>query len=118
MAGGDEDEARFPMTALHSNDHVDTHFRSGCSLAAIAGEASDRDAVSKTEDARCAEHAIGGSAAWRAVLKRAAQVAATETTACLQGESGSGKEVVARYIHTRSPRRHGPFIAINCAALP
>ena len=39
-------------------------------------------------------------------------------TACLQGESGAGKEVIARFIHASSLRRHGPFIAINCAALP
>jgi two-component system response regulator FlrC len=45
-------------------------------------------------------------------------VAASEATTCLQGESGTGKEVIARFIHRRSPRRRGPFIAINCAALP
>jgi two-component system response regulator FlrC len=45
-------------------------------------------------------------------------VAATEATTCLQGESGTGKEVIARFIHKRSPRCRGPFIAINCAALP
>jgi DNA-binding NtrC family response regulator len=61
---------------------------------------------------------IGTSAQWRAVLKQASQVAATEATTCLQGESGTGKEVVARFIHRQSPRRRGPFIAINCAALP
>jgi len=61
---------------------------------------------------------IGASPQWRAVLKRARQVAATEATTCLQGESGTGKEVVARFIHGTSPRRRGPFMAINCAALP
>src|SRR6185503_17913384 len=61
---------------------------------------------------------IGTSPLWRAVLKRASQVAATEATTCLLGESGTGKEVVARFIHQQSPRRRGPFIAINCAALP
>ena len=61
---------------------------------------------------------IGQSVAWRAVLTRAAKVAPTETTVCLQGESGTGKEVLARFIHRASPRRSGPFVAINCAALP
>ena len=61
---------------------------------------------------------IGTSPLWRAVLKQASQVAATEATTCLHGESGTGKEVVARLIHQQSPRRRGPFIAINCAALP
>src|SRR5262247_2170598 len=60
----------------------------------------------------------GTSPQWRTVVKQASQVAATETTTCLQGESGTGKEVVARFIHSRSPRHRGPFVAINCAALP
>jgi transcriptional regulator with PAS, ATPase and Fis domain len=62
--------------------------------------------------------AIGNSAEWKDVLRRATQVAPTETTVLLQGESGTGKEVVARFIHRASPRRTGPFAAINCAALP
>jgi len=61
---------------------------------------------------------IGTSPRWRAVLKLATQVAATDATTCLQGESGTGKEVIARFIHQQSPRWRGPFIAINCAALP
>jgi len=61
---------------------------------------------------------IGQSPEWRRVLRAAAQVASTDTTVFLQGESGTGKEVVARFIHRASPRRNGPFVAINCAALP
>jgi transcriptional regulator with PAS, ATPase and Fis domain len=61
---------------------------------------------------------IGQSPEWRHVLRQAAQVAVTGTTVFLQGESGTGKEVVARFIHHASPRKNGPFVAINCAALP
>lgn len=46
------------------------------------------------------------------------QVAAFDTTVLVLGESGTGKEVVARAIHQHSPRRDGPFVAINCGAIP
>jgi transcriptional regulator with PAS, ATPase and Fis domain len=62
--------------------------------------------------------AVGSSPAWQRVVTAATRVAATEATVFLQGESGTGKEVIARLIHRASPRRHGPFVAINCAALP
>ncbi|MBL8413352.1 MAG: sigma-54-dependent Fis family transcriptional regulator [Propionivibrio sp.] len=54
----------------------------------------------------------------RNLFALAARVAQTDTTVLLTGESGVGKEVVARYIHKHSARRSGPFIAINCAAIP
>jgi transcriptional regulator with PAS, ATPase and Fis domain len=78
----------------------------------------DRRSLSLIDHGREAEHVFGISDAWRDVLKRATRVASTEATTCLQGESGTGKEVVARFIHSRSPRCRGPFVAINCAALP
>ena len=61
---------------------------------------------------------VGHSKQWKDVLAHAARVAQTETTVLLTGESGTGKEVVARFIHHASRRGQGPFIAINCAALP
>ncbi len=61
---------------------------------------------------------VGSSEVSRKVLQRAAKVAATQTSILLQGESGTGKEIIARHIHLLSPRREGPFIALNCSALP
>jgi transcriptional regulator with GAF, ATPase, and Fis domain len=61
---------------------------------------------------------VGGAPAWRRVMTEAAKVAPTETTVLITGASGTGKEVVARFIHGASPRAGGPFVAINCAAIP
>ncbi|HWS03666.1 MAG TPA: sigma-54 dependent transcriptional regulator, partial [Gammaproteobacteria bacterium] len=54
----------------------------------------------------------------RELLALASRVAKTDATVMVTGESGSGKEVFARYIHENSARKGGPFVAINCAAIP
>jgi len=61
---------------------------------------------------------IGGTQAMQDVLSAVEDVARANTTVLLLGESGTGKEVFARYIHALSPRSTGPWIAVNCAALP
>ncbi len=53
-----------------------------------------------------------------AVLRRAEQIAPSQASVLITGESGTGKEVMARHIHARSRRAGGPFIALNCAAIP
>lgn len=65
-----------------------------------------------------ADETIAEDVSTRNLLAMAARVAETDATVLLTGESGTGKEVFARYIHAHSPRRAGPFIAINCAAIP
>src|SRR5262245_44728667 len=61
---------------------------------------------------------LGESPALHRVLRVAQQVAPTELTVRIEGESGTGKEVLARVIHQLSARRDGPFVAVNCAAIP
>ncbi len=61
---------------------------------------------------------VGQSPALRRVLDLARSVAPSATTALITGESGTGKELIARAIHRWSPRADGPFVAVNCAALP
>ena len=64
------------------------------------------------------ERVIANDPMSRNLFSMATRVAQTDTTVLLTGESGVGKEVVARYIHNHSARRNGPFVAINCAAIP
>ena len=61
---------------------------------------------------------VGSSKSWMDILRLAETVAPTESTLLIQGESGTGKEVIARYIHELSNRSEGPFLSINCGALP
>ena len=61
---------------------------------------------------------IGQSAALEAVLQKVELVAPTTSTVLIQGETGTGKELVAKAIHNVSPRYDSPFVKVNCAAIP
>ncbi|WP_440875240.1 sigma-54-dependent transcriptional regulator [Thalassotalea sp. PLHSN55] len=61
---------------------------------------------------------VACSANSRQVIQLAHRAAQTDATVLISGESGTGKECLAQYIHDNSPRRNGPFVAINCAAIP
>jgi PAS domain S-box-containing protein len=64
------------------------------------------------------EEVVGASAALRAVLSRVTKVAPTDSTVLLTGETGTGKELIARAIHQRSQRCSHAFVSVNCAAIP
>jgi formate hydrogenlyase transcriptional activator len=64
------------------------------------------------------EEIVGTSSTLRAVLTRVAKVAPTESTILIAGETGTGKELIARAIHKRSLRSSRPFVSVNCAAIP
>jgi two-component system nitrogen regulation response regulator GlnG len=61
---------------------------------------------------------MGGSPAIAQVIQQVAQVAESNFTVLVQGETGTGKELVARAIHQQSPRRQSPFVAVDCGAIP
>ena len=64
------------------------------------------------------EGIVGSSAALREVLDQIATVAPTDSTVLIEGETGTGKELIAQAVHNNSPRRNRPFVKLNCAAIP
>src|SRR3989449_9436433 len=61
---------------------------------------------------------VGSGPAMKKLIAQVDRVAPSETRVCILGETGTGKELVARAIHERSPRREKPFVTVNCAAVP
>ena len=81
----------------------------------VAEDPSIRERLRKRADV---DIFVGRSAAMKEVQRIIDQVAHTDVTVLIQGESGTGKELAARAIHEKSRRNGGPFVAVNCAALP
>jgi two-component system, NtrC family, nitrogen regulation response regulator NtrX len=61
---------------------------------------------------------IGSSAVWQRIVDQAGMAARSDARVLLIGESGTGKELLAAYVHEQSPFRSGPFVKVNCAAIP
>src|SRR5207249_2175778 len=80
--------------------------------------ARDHTARQPNGDTHNFEEIVGTSAALKAVLKQVEVVAPTESTVLILGETGTGKELIARAIHTASSRSRRPFVKLNCAAIP
>lgn len=84
---------------------------------------SERDRQENVDDADAEvkqdfEEIVGGSVALRRVQRQVEVVAPTDATVLILGETGTGKELVARAVHRMSPRKNHPFITLNCAAIP
>ncbi|TWT81655.1 Nitrogen fixation protein VnfA [Planctomycetes bacterium CA13] len=105
-------------------DHLDMAVLSDLALHAAVAIESQRTRQSLTEsrdrlvnDAASATPLLGEHRSVELVRQSAKKVASTDLTVLILGSNGTGKEVLARQIHYQSTRRHGPFIAVNCAAL-
>jgi DNA-binding NtrC family response regulator len=81
-------------------------------------EEENRELRRRIESRSRFEELLGKSKAMREVFEHIAAVAETDATVLILGESGTGKELVARALHRRGKRREGPFVALNCSAIP
>jgi two-component system response regulator HydG len=101
-----------------SNDELLAILRRACEFRQIRVENRQLKQDIRRKDRTTVARPIGKSRRFMDVLKLAEIVAPTDSTVLIQGESGTGKEVIARYIHNLSGRADGPFLSINCGALP
>jgi DNA-binding NtrC family response regulator len=101
-----------------SNDELVAILRRACEFRQVRVENKQLKQEIRRRDKTAVARPIGKSKRFLEVLKLAEHVSPTESTVLIQGESGTGKEVIARYIHNLSNRAEGPFLSINCGALP
>jgi len=104
------------LTKPFTRDQLKTAVRKALEVAALATE--NRQLRQVVAERFSFASMIAGSRAMRAVTDTAARVAQGDTTVLLEGESGTGKELLAKAIHFHSPRARGPFVTINCGAIP
>ena len=103
-----------PLTAAVENDR---RLREIQRLRAAA-EADRRTLLARLGRKTLSETIVGADGGLRQVMERVNQVAPTDATVLILGETGAGKEVIARAIHERSARSDGPFVRVNCGAVP
>jgi Nif-specific regulatory protein len=103
------DDLEFALAVVHQLSQVVTELKERESLM----QANER----LRENLRVETELVGQSQAIESIKQQIARVAPTNATALVRGESGVGKELVARAIHMNSPRRNGPLVCLNCAAL-
>jgi len=101
-----------------ANDELLAILRRACEFRAVRVENKQLKQEIRRRERGGLDKPVGKSRRFLEVLKLAEQVAPTDSTVLIQGESGTGKEVLARYIHDHSLRADGPFLSINCGALP
>jgi two-component system response regulator HydG len=101
-----------------SNDELLAIIRRACEYRQIRVENRQLKQDIRRKDRSSVTRPIGKSRRFMDVLRLAEQVAPTDSTVLIQGESGTGKEVIARFLHNLSNRAEGPFLSINCGALP
>jgi transcriptional regulator with GAF, ATPase, and Fis domain len=105
-----------------SNENLEFTIAVAKHLALVMGQMLRQDSLSAEnrslrEQLHVESELIGDSPAIKNILEQIGRVAPTNATVLIRGESGSGKELVARAIHFSSPRKEGPFICLNCAAI-
>lgn len=113
MKDGATDYLLKPFSADTLDDLFHRVFDNGERVKAVVRprQSEERGAGSKRE-------IITSNAAMTRVVELARKVASSKSTALIHGESGTGKELISRFIHENSDRANGPFVAVNCAALP
>ncbi|HEU5358889.1 MAG TPA: sigma-54 dependent transcriptional regulator [Gemmatimonadales bacterium] len=101
-----------------ANDELLALLRRAVDFRAVRAENKQLKQDIRRRERTAPARPLGKARRFVEVLKLTEMVAPTEATVLIQGESGTGKEVLARYVHNLSPRREGPFLSINCGALP